>query len=106
MIFHVTTADTDVLITVLGCISQIPLYIILCVEVGLYSKNALRYINVNKLYGKIGDPVCKFLPAYHALTGCDYTASFSRKGKVRPLNTSKRMKLCNKYLVAWVSMRK
>ena len=96
MIFHVTsieensnvvirTADTDVLLTALGCISQIPPYTNLWLEVGLYSKNTLRYINVNKLYGKIGDSVCKSLPAYHAFTGCGYTASFSRKGQVRPL---------------------
>ena len=95
MIFHVTnieknsnrairTADTDVLINVLGCISQIPPYINLWLEVGLYLKNTLRYINVNKLYRKIGDPVCKSLSAYHAFTGCDYTASFSRKGKSAP----------------------
>ena len=24
------------------------------------------------------------LPAFHALLGCDYTAAFSRKGKIRP----------------------
>ena len=116
MIFHVTsieknsnvairTADTDVRITVLGCITQIPPYINLWLEVGLYLKNTLRYINMNKLYRKIGDPVCKSLSAYHAFTGCDYTASFSRKGKSAPLNTSKSMKLCKKFLVAWVSMR-
>ena len=40
---------------------------------------------MNKLYRKIGDPVCKSLPTYHAFTGCDYTASFSQKGKVHPL---------------------
>lgn len=74
---------------------------------GLYSKNTLQYINVNQLYGKIDDPVCKSLPAYHAFTGCDYTAFFSWKEKESaPLNTLERMKLCKKYLVAWVSMRK
>ena len=59
MIFHVTeensnvvirAADTDVLIIALGCISQIPPYIHLWLEVVLYSKNTLRYINVIKLY--------------------------------------------------------
>ena len=51
----------------------------------MYSKNTLRYINVNKLFGKIADPVCKYLPAYHVFTGHNYTASFSRTGKVHPL---------------------
>ena len=96
MIFHVAsveensnvvirTADTDVLIIAFGCISQIPPYINLWLEVGLHSKNTLQYINVNNLYGNIGDPVCKSLPAYHVFTGCDYTTTFSRKGKVHPL---------------------
>ena len=48
-------------------------------------KKTLRYINVNKLYGKIGDPVCKSVPAYHAFTGCNYTVSFSHKWKNSPL---------------------
>ena len=105
MIFHVTsleensnvvirTADTDVLIIALGFISQIPAYTIyhhnLGLEVRLYSKNTLRYINANKLYGKIGDPLCKSLPAYHAFTDCDYTTSFSQKEKVCPLKYFKK----------------
>ena len=81
----IRTADLDVLIIAPDCISQIPIYINLWPEVGLYSKNTLRYTNVNKLNGKLGDLVCKSLPAYHTFTGCDYTASFSRKGKVRSL---------------------
>ena len=40
---------------------------------------------MNKLYQKIGDPVCKTFPAYNAFKGCDYTVSFYRKGKLRPL---------------------
>ena len=40
---------------------------------------------MNQLYQKLGEKFCKALPAYHAVTGCDYTASFSRKGKIRPL---------------------
>ena len=28
---------------------------------------------------------CAALPGFHAFTGSDYTASFSRKGEVRPL---------------------
>ena len=28
--------------------------------------------------------LCKSLLGFHALTGCDYTASFNRKGKVKP----------------------
>lgn len=27
--------------------------------------------------------ICKALPAFHTITGCDYTAAFARKGKVK-----------------------
>ena len=40
---------------------------------------------MNELSSTLGTRLCKALPAYHALTGCDYTSSFCRKGKVRPL---------------------
>lgn len=49
------------------------------------NKNSQRYISINSIHAKIGEILCKSLPAYHAFSGCDYTASFSRKGKVRPL---------------------
>lgn len=34
---------------------------------------------------KLGTTLCQSLPAFHAYTGCDYTAAFYQKGKVRPL---------------------
>ena len=33
----------------------------------------------------MGKTFCQSLPGYHAFTGCDYTASFSRGGKVKAL---------------------
>lgn len=33
---------------------------------------------------KLGTTLCRNLPALHAYTGCDYTAAFEQKGKVRP----------------------
>ena len=56
-------------------------------EVGVQSNNSQRYISLNSLHLHFGETPCKSLPAYHALTGCDYTASFSRRGKVKPLKT-------------------
>ncbi|CAG9818900.1 unnamed protein product [Phaedon cochleariae] len=38
---------------------------------------------VNAFYETLVETVAKALPAYHALTGSDYTASFARKGKTR-----------------------
>ena len=70
--------------------SQIPTYINLWLEVGLCPKNRLWYIDVNKSNAKIRGSVFKELPAYHAFTGSDYTAPFSRKGNVRPLKYLKK----------------
>ena len=95
MIFHlksivspnnvvIRTADTDVLIIALGCFSSLDQQVNTWLEVGLYSKNTLRYISVNQLFRKLGEKLCKSLPAFHAFTGCDYSAAFSRKGKLQP----------------------
>lgn len=37
-----------------------------------------------------GPSICHALPGYHAFTGCDFTASFANKGKVRPFNILKK----------------
>lgn len=42
------------------------------------------------MYDHLGPRLSKSLPAYHALTGCDYTAPFCRKGKVAPLKLLER----------------
>ena len=80
------TADTDILVIVLVCFSSLDQEVNTWLEVGLYTKNTLRYKSVNQfqLSMKMGDVFCRSLPAYHAFTGCDYTAAFSRKGKVQP----------------------
>ena len=49
-------------------------------ESGVQSKN----ISINRLFDQVGEPLCKALPFYHAFTGCDYTSSFNRKGKIKP----------------------
>ena len=80
--------DTDVLIIALGSFSS------LCtvendkkiwMETGLSTKNTLRYTNINQIHNCLGEKLCMSLSAFHAFTGCDYTAAFNRKGKVRPL---------------------
>ena len=53
--------------------------------VGVSSNNTRRYIDVAKLADELGPDLCNALAGYHAFTGCDYTARFLRKGKVRPL---------------------
>ena len=103
MIYHITcveenskviihTSDTDVLVIAHGCLEHIPESINVWLEVGRYDKNSLRYIDVRKLLNKLGKDLCRALPAFHALTSSDYTAAFSRKGKIRPLKTLEKNK--------------
>ncbi len=54
-------------------------------EVGLASKNTLRFVDVTSLSKLLGSSLCKALPEFHAFTGCDYSPSLAFKRKVRPL---------------------
>ncbi|XP_011171576.3 uncharacterized protein LOC105204222 [Solenopsis invicta] len=75
-------SDTDILVIMLGNMCFIKkLKLWMHVGVG----NAQRYINVSKLHETLGEKLCNALPAFHALTGCDFNPSFYRKGKTRPL---------------------
>ncbi len=53
-------------------------------DVGLSTNNTRRYIDISMLGTTLGSLLCSALPALHAFTGCDYTATFQRKGKIRP----------------------
>ena len=81
----IRTADTDCLIIALGNKHMFQPEIKIWLEVGVQSNNSQRFIDVNGLHAKLGEVFCKSLMGYHALTGCDYTASCCRKGKVKPL---------------------
>ena len=80
----ILTADTDVLIIALCCFSSLDQQVNTWLEIGLYTKNTLRYISVNQLFRKFDDIFCKSLSAFHAFTSCDYTVAFSWKGKIQP----------------------
>ena len=86
----VRTADTDVLIIALANMEKLPVGINIWLQMGLHMNNTLRYVNVNKLYQALGSSLYVALPGFHAFTGSDYTASFNRKGKIRPLKLLKR----------------
>lgn len=76
--------DTDVLIIILGNMNKFIHSVNVWLEVGLISTNNLRYIDVIKLYVSLGIELSTSLPAFHALTGCDFTPAFYRKGKQKP----------------------
>ena len=44
-----------------------------------------RYASVKKVVEYFGDDVCKVLPAYHSITGCDTTSFPYGVGKIQPL---------------------
>ena len=88
----VRTNDVDCLVIAIGCFENLLALnknIKLWLEVGVESKNNLRYINVNEIYENLGPLLASALLAFHAFFGCDYLAAFSRKGKVRPYNLLK-----------------
>ena len=81
----ITTSDTEVLAITIGNIYKIRRGITLYLEVGLVTKNTLRYINVTAISAKLESPLSEAIPGFHAFTGCDYCPAFSRNGKIGPL---------------------
>ena len=45
----------------------------LCIQTGV--KDRLRSIPIHRLHSSLGQSLCKALPAFHALTGCDSTSA-------------------------------
>lgn len=80
----VRCSDTDILIILLGNMHALKgnLHIQFLVGTG----NNRRYVDVTKLHETLGESLCKALPAFHALTGCDFNPAFYRKGKKKPLH--------------------
>ena len=75
----VAADDTDVFILLLlagGCTTN------LYFRQGThFSKEGITNHNVTSLYNLLGTIICKVLPGFHALTGCDYTKPFFGRSK-------------------------
>ena len=74
----IQSPDTDVLLL---CVTH-------CDEIGTGElwfrtgvKDRLRYIPAQKIVLSLGPLICKALPAFHSLTGCDSTSALSKIGK-------------------------
>lgn len=81
----IKASDTDVLIILLGNMHKLSQStIFLTTSATKKQSNHLDCINCMDLALKLGPKLCKSLPAFHAFTGCDYTAAFYNKGKIRP----------------------
>ncbi len=72
--------DTDSLVFLLTHVSSFAVKV--WFDVGYNNKNNRRYIDVTSLAEHFGPDFCNALPGFYAFTGCDYTTSFFRKGKV------------------------
>ena len=48
-------------------------------------KDRLRFIPIHRLQSSLGQHLCKALPAFHALTGCDSTSALQGIGKTTAL---------------------
>ena len=83
------TYDADVLCIALGIRKQLSCDHHIWLEVGHYTDNTLRYIDVDKIHDTLGESVCNALPALHVFSGSDYTTAFNKKGKTRPLKLLK-----------------
>ena len=46
------------------------------------SKQEITYHNVTTLANELGNDICNVLPAFHALTGSDFTRTFYRRSKI------------------------
>ena len=86
----VRCCDTDVLVLLIyicgkGMLANYKVYM----NAGHYSKttNRQRFIPVNEITSKIGHDVSICLPASHAISGCDTTASLFKIGKRTAYNT-------------------
>ena len=71
--------DTDVFIILLSIATQMKGDLFF--RQGRSTGKGLEYHNVRSLAEKLGDECCKNLPAFHALTGCDFTYPFYRRSK-------------------------
>ena len=78
----IRASDTDIEVILLYHCNKFksPLWM----DVGMSSKNNRRYISITNIYESLGPQICAALPGFHAFTGCDYTSSFVRKGKIKP----------------------
>ena len=50
-------------------------------------RSHLQYVLVHALSRKIGKKLCKTLPAFHTLTGCDTASALAGVGKQKPWET-------------------
>ena len=81
----VVSDDTDVYILLLFVSNKCDGHIYLRQGTG----DATTYHDIKALANILGDDICNIIPAFHALTGCDYTFFFRTKSRVFNVMMSK-----------------
>ena len=72
----IVSKDTDVLIILIWAYSQYH------IKHNWYMKyDTHKYASIRKICEFLSPELCKILPAFHAITGCDTTSYFHRKNK-------------------------
>ena len=67
------------LISYVGCLEEIDPN----VEIFAYLVNGRKYYNIRELCNYLGKEVCRALPFFYCLTGCDTVSSLTGKGKCK-----------------------
>ena len=86
---NIRSNDTDVMILLLYHVANAQVLPNVWLDAGLCANNTRRHINITNLVDNMDIELLDALPGLHALTGCDYTASFMNKGKVKTLDLLK-----------------
>ena len=78
----VRTVDTDVVVILVGKfhdLKAINANVDIWVAFGM--GRGFKYISINKICAALGEQKSRFLPVFHAFSGCDTTSAFNGKGK-------------------------
>lgn len=81
----VRSSDTDVLVILLGLTQKITQYVDIIMDFG--AGNDRRFVHVSDIAKNLeaSKPgLTEAIVAFHAITGCDFTSCFYRKGKAKP----------------------
>ena len=97
----VRSPDTDVLIILIALVGRLSAQNVI-VDFGY--GNTRRFISISGIFetlNKTSPGLTIALLGFHALTGCDYTSSFNRRGKMQPF---KRLESQHEYIPALFSL--
>ena len=74
----IQSADTDLAVLAVHVVTSLP-----CDELWMKTgvRDKLRHIPIHTVADKLGPELCRLLPAFHLLTGCDTTSGLYKLGK-------------------------